>query len=361
MRWWRDIILERTYLGRHTNLVVKTLRIGMALFILSEVFFFVRFFWAFFYAIIGEISINKVGQWPPVGVKAISPWGVPALNTIILLASGVRVTCAHKGVRVHNKCPVFNTNHKVDGFGWQLHSRKALFSIVWGRRLVNGFRSFFHWGNTSQIPYPSGELGFPGKDVLSLSKREAARKLTWKTRFESNLEKFEGKGSELGSVLPGGYGSEMVLQLSDVKRGSFFPGSSSFWREQLALSLSNNSRFEEKRREGEAYRLYTLFFLGWTVFLGVVFTALQAEEYYIASFTIADRIYGSRFFIITGFHGAHVLAGTIFLIVVFIRTWRYHFCQHTHYFGFDAAVWYWHFVDVVWVGLFGVVYIWGYL
>jgi cytochrome c oxidase subunit 3 len=65
--------MERTYLGRHTSLVVKTLRIGMMLFILSEVFFFVRFFWAFFYGIIGEISINKVGQWPPVGVKAITP------------------------------------------------------------------------------------------------------------------------------------------------------------------------------------------------------------------------------------------------------------------------------------------------
>jgi heme/copper-type cytochrome/quinol oxidase subunit 3 len=91
---------------------------------------------------------------------------------------------------------------------------------------------------------------------------------------------------------------------------------------------------------GEKYRRQTLWALGLTVALGIFFSSLQFHEYYIASFTIAEGIYGSTFYMITGFHGVHVLVGTIFLTVVFFRTYYYHFCQHLHYFGFDAAVWY---------------------
>jgi len=95
-----------------------------------------------------------------------------------------------------------------------------------------------------------------------------------------------------------------------------------------------------------------------TVFLAIIFTILQAYEYLEASFTISDGIYGSTFYMATGFHGFHVIIGTLFLTVCLIRLIRYHFTK-THHFGFEAAAWYWHFVDVVWLFLFVSIYWWG--
>nr|YP_010148949.1 cytochrome c oxidase subunit III [Pygmaeocidaris prionigera]QQV69853.1 cytochrome c oxidase subunit III [Pygmaeocidaris prionigera] len=95
-----------------------------------------------------------------------------------------------------------------------------------------------------------------------------------------------------------------------------------------------------------------------TVALGVYFTMLQAWEYYDAPFTIADSVYGSTFFVATGFHGLHVIIGTTFLLVCFFRLVSFHFSTH-HHFGFEAAAWYWHFVDVVWLFLYISIYWWG--
>nr|YP_009236878.1 cytochrome c oxidase subunit III [Spiniphilus spinicornis]AMJ17343.1 cytochrome c oxidase subunit III [Spiniphilus spinicornis]QVM79145.1 cytochrome c oxidase subunit III [Spiniphilus spinicornis] len=95
-----------------------------------------------------------------------------------------------------------------------------------------------------------------------------------------------------------------------------------------------------------------------TVILGIYFTALQAFEYKEAPFTIADAAYGSSFFIATGFHGLHVIIGTTFLFVCLIRHFFNHFSS-IHHFGFEAAAWYWHFVDVVWLFLYISIYWWG--
>lgn len=96
----------------------------------------------------------------------------------------------------------------------------------------------------------------------------------------------------------------------------------------------------------------------WTLFLAFLFTIFQAYEYFEAPFSIMDGIYGSTFFMMTGFHGIHVIVGTIFLAVCAVRNYKGHFTT-THHVGFEAAVWYWHFVDVVWLFLFIVVYYWG--
>tara|TARA_B110000263_G_scaffold150055_1_gene130196 strand:- start:145 stop:705 length:561 start_codon:yes stop_codon:yes gene_type:complete len=95
-----------------------------------------------------------------------------------------------------------------------------------------------------------------------------------------------------------------------------------------------------------------------TVLLGLTFTAVQAYEYAHAAFGFTDGIYSSTFFMATGFHGAHVIIGSIFLIVCLGRAMVGHF-KPDHHFGFEAAAWYWHFVDVVWLFLFVSVYYWG--
>ena len=95
-----------------------------------------------------------------------------------------------------------------------------------------------------------------------------------------------------------------------------------------------------------------------TVVLGLTFTSVQAYEYAHAPFSFGGSIYGSTFFMATGFHGFHVIIGTIFLMVCLFRAWRGDFTPEQH-FGFEAAAWYWHFVDVVWLFLFFCIYVWG--
>ena len=95
-----------------------------------------------------------------------------------------------------------------------------------------------------------------------------------------------------------------------------------------------------------------------TIILGVYFIFLQQCEYYEAPFTIADGIYGSTFFITTGFHGFHVFVGVSLLLITLIRLARYHFSVKAHV-GFETAAWYWHFVDVVWIFVYLSIYYWG--
>lgn len=94
-----------------------------------------------------------------------------------------------------------------------------------------------------------------------------------------------------------------------------------------------------------------------TVFLGIYFIILQIVEYYESFFTINDSFYGSIFYISTGFHGFHVFVGTIFLFIMFFRFINNHFSSY-HHFGFEAAAWYWHFVDLIWLFLYLFYYWW---
>lgn len=205
-QWWRDISREASAQGLHTAIVELGLRWGMVLFITSEVFFFLRFFWAFFHRRLAP-NVELGGIWPPLGVIRFNPFQVPLLNTIVLVSSGVSVTWAHHAI-------------------------------------------------------------------------------------------MEGK----------------------------------YYQFKLALGL--------------------------TILLGIYFTLLQGLEYLEARFSFADRTYGSTFFIATGFHGLHVIVGTLFLLVCFLRHSGYEFSAE-HHFGFEAAAWYWHFVDVVWLFLYLVIYWWG--
>nr|YP_010952831.1 cytochrome c oxidase subunit III [Tetraloides nigrifrons]WMQ53251.1 cytochrome c oxidase subunit 3 [Tetraloides nigrifrons] len=206
IQWWRDITREGTYQGHHTSIVVKGLRWGMILFILSEVLFFFSFFWAFFHSSLAP-TIEIGMYWPPQGIQPFNPFQIPLLNTTILLSSGATVTWTHHAI--------MESNH------------------------------------TQAI-------------------------------------------------------------------------------QSLAL----------------------------TILLGFYFSLLQAFEYMEASFTIADSVFGSTFFMATGFHGLHVIIGTSFLLVCLLRLFYCHFSSF-HHVGFEAAAWYWHFVDVVWLFLYVFLYWWG--
>lgn len=96
----------------------------------------------------------------------------------------------------------------------------------------------------------------------------------------------------------------------------------------------------------------------WTIILGFSFVILQGMEYYDAAFNFSDGIYAATFYSLTGLHGFHVVVGAIFIFICFIRLLRQHFLTN-HYLGFVCAIWYWHFVDVVWLFLFLGVYCWG--
>jgi cytochrome c oxidase subunit 3 len=204
--WWRDVIGESNTPNIHTSAVQKGLKIGMGLFIVSEVMFFVAFFWGYFHSALFPVEATGF-MWPPKNIKPLDPFEWPYLNTLILLLSGTAVTWAHH-------------------------------SIV------------------------ENQMTIAAKGLLI------------------------------------------------------------------------------------------------TVGLGLTFSCIQAFEYHHASFHFKDGIYPSTFYMATGFHGFHVIVGTIFLAVCWLRLRRGEFTA-THHVGFEAAAWYWHFVDVVWLFLFVSIYWWG--
>jgi len=204
--WWRDVIREGMLEGQHTAKVIRGLRFGMILFIVSEVMFFFAFFWSFFYfAFNPSIALGAV--WPPKYLEVLNPLEIPLLNTAVLLTSGASITWAHHSIT---------------------------------------------------------------------------------------------------------YGSK--------------------YQALLGLLV--------------------------TILLAIFFTGLQVFEYTAAPFSISDSVYGSIFYLTTGFHGFHVFVGTCFLIVCMARLYFNHFSREQHI-GFEAGAWYWHFVDVVWLFLYVSVYLWG--
>ena len=106
-------------------------------------------------------------------------------------------------------------------------------------------------------------------------------------------------------------------------------------------------------------RKQTINALIFTIILALFFTALQYFEYKTADFSINDSVYGSVFYMTTGLHGSHVLIGSIFLIVCLIRLINHHFTKK-HHLGLEFAIWYWHFVDIVWIFVYLFIYWWGY-
>nr|QKK69290.1 cytochrome c oxidase subunit III [Anterhynchium (Dirhynchium) sp. QHZ-2020] len=120
----------------------------------------------------------------------------------------------------------------------------------------------------------------------------------------------------------------------------------------MTISWSHYSMISNKFKKS----LYSLI---QTIMLGFIFSIFQYIEYIEAPFTISDSCFGSIFFLTTGFHGIHVLIGNIFLSICLIRLYLNHFSKN-HHFGFEAAIWYWHFVDIIWLFVYTWIYWWSF-
>ena len=119
----------------------------------------------------------------------------------------------------------------------------------------------------------------------------------------------------------------------------------------LTVTIAHHAILDDERDK-------VVLWTGLTVLLGATFLGVQIYEYAILVFGLGDGIYPSTFYLATGFHGFHVFVGTVFLIVCYFRAQKGHFTRDAHI-GFEAAAWYWHFVDVVWIFLYINVYWWG--
>jgi cytochrome c oxidase subunit III len=184
-------------------------------------------------------------------------------------------------------------------------------------------------GGVSPLPVtlPDGTVAPSGTEVVGLVERNALTGGHWPPK---PAEGFRGTFDPWGLPLV----NTFILLLS---------GTTVTWAHHALL---------ENDRKGLVWGLAC------TVALGMLFTAGQAYEYGHATFDYAGHIYGATFFMATGFHGAHVIIGTIFLFVCLLRAIAGHFTPQQH-FGMEAAAWYWHFVDVVWLFLFSCIYVWG--
>ena len=128
------------------------------------------------------------------------------------------------------------------------------------------------------------------------------------------------------------------------------------WQESFLVEKSGITDYSDSFSDNFMVCVFSLF--ATIILLGLEFTAWQAYEYYKATFYIYDGVYGSTFYMTTGLHGLHVIVGTLFLLVCLFRMLSMHFI-YNHHFGYEAAIWYWHFVDVVWIFLFLSIYCWG--
>ena len=222
----------------------------------------------------------------------------------------------------------------VWGMSWFIFSEVMFFAVFFG--------SLFYI-RTLVLPWLGSEGGFESNNLL-WNDFEAAWPLMTTPDMAANGEAALFKGPEQNMSFPGW-----------DKLFSWLP----LWNTIVLLTSSFTVHIAHSAIKNNNRRKFNIW-LGITVALGFIFLVLQVEEYMHAyqhmGLTLESGIYGTTFFMLTGFHGAHVTMGTIMLLIQFLRGLKGHFNSEDQ-FGFEAASWYWHFVDVVWVGLFIFVYV----
>lgn len=388
--WFWDIICEGTFEGSHTMLVQRGLKMGMILFIVSEIMFFFSFFWAFFHSsLVPAAEIG--GVWPPIGIETFNPWGVPLVNTVILLTSGVTVTWAHYAIRsqtarwgaslFYYKYPTFVARGVLPSFchlvAWDFaqgtlwfKERLALWVVVVSHHVtlkaysmrftITRFRRQLRlrW-QYFRAKFRETETLFDlpqcRKGILKTPTPPVGVRLHRHRQPTTALYSIVRRFLVLLHICENG---ERLRTLSGPSEYAFLYGLGGIPKEDLGFLRLVWGFVIPVRAILATQRIDVLISLGVTVLLGLLFTDIQLLEYIYAPFTISDSIFGSTFFLTTGFHGFHVLVGTILLLVTLIRVVRYHLTVR-HHINLEAAIWYWHFVDVVWLGLYLSLYHWG--
>ncbi|MGM8225100.1 cytochrome c oxidase subunit 3 [Cellvibrio sp. ARAG 10.3] len=226
----------------------------------------------------------------------------------------------------------------VWGMGWFIFSEVMFFAAFFGA---------LFYVRTMALPWLGGEGHAAATNEFLWKGFEAEWPLMTTPDMAVNGDKATVLGPQQNMSFPG-----LVAMFS------WLP----FWNTVILLSSSVTVHFAHSAIKNDKRQAFNAW-LGLTVLLGIIFLVLQVWEYHHAytelGLTLESGIYGTTFFMLTGFHGAHVTLGTFMLLVMLLRSvLKGHFKPHDN-FGFEAASWYWHFVDVVWVGLFIAVYIFG--
>lgn len=334
--WWRDVCREASYIGYHTRNVQKLIRYGVFLFIVSEIMFFFSFFWAFFHSSLAPSPfIGNV--WPPKGILLPPTLGWPFLGTIILLTSRFAVTYTHREVRrkpTSSKWgPWLKLNYQLGVAAWYY---LVFIPERWEKLEFYAIRHNYClrvYEERKKLRYKVSKKTH--KEIYQEALKGWLKKLSEESQWSDPLEKF------------------VITSFYFLKRWTI----KSFFSLVLIIHCNMYKKIVYYLIYWNSYTTARLrLFLG--IMLGIIFLRLQLIEYTHLGFNVNRGVYGSVFYLTTGFHGLHVTVGVIFLFVQWKRIQRRHFSQADHV-GLEGAIWYWHFVDVVWLVLYGGVYCWG--
>lgn len=310
--WFRDIIREGVYMGYHTEIVQSCLRLGFVLFLVSEVMFFFGFFWALFHYTLTP-SIFVGGIWPPQGI------------VMYFMAEDLNYQSARDAQIWKSKIPILRRESEAHYLG--------LSTLVYDRfdfePLSKHYEYFWPWKKHS----PKVSWSTVDSEVYAglFKCRHQMKKVLFcgSTNLTVN---FYHPG-----VLVNPYRIPLLNTALLLTSGFVLTLAHSYLRIENFLAALRS--------------------LNITIFFGIFFILLQGYEYFWSGFAMNDGVYGSIFYMLTGFHGFHVIVGTVFLIVCAFRMRASHFTSNNH-FAFEAAAWYWHFVDVVWILLYLLLYLW---
>lgn len=355
-------------MGYHTTFVQSNLRLGFMLFIVSEVMFFASFFWAFFHSSI-DPSIWNGSTWPPSGiVNFFISEDISQLLSLPSLASLAETFFTYlpsilKGdfylptsTQIINTADFISSNYmsyysdKVAAFADQSGISWYIFNDASFNILLSNSHAEDADGLVSIIFNSSFDTAYDTVSEKNTSLSLAAELSENDSSFTNNLLYVDrGVGStDLNS-------NSLNLNLYDsgtLIKPYRLPLINTF----ILLTSGAFLTWSHKSLRVESFK-EALGSLGGVILFAAAFVIVQFHEYLLSAFSINDGIFGSTFYILTGFHGIHVMIGSIFLIVCAFRFLLIHFTRANH-FGYEAAIWYWHFVDVVWVFLYLFVYFW---
>ena len=349
LRWYVKVRRMSISPYFYTPIVWKNSLTGTFLFIISEIMIFFALFWAYFHSSLNPtFSIGAV--WPPVGLKVLEWWRWPTLSTVILLYSGFTINVFYYAVKTINIMSLRKAKNQIQSMRKRIENDKSSPSIFVEKNF--SFEIFDDSISIKKYIEIANSLSFLQnikKEIRTIDKK-------WRVRMLKRRRKELKLAYELRQYA-----------YIEQKWGLVY------YRIRWFRKYKRNKLYSIKSIKSWLYCAAAFQFFEWrlryvfgglftTIIAGFSFLACQRYEYSHAQFDMTDGIYGTVFYSLTGLHGIHVFIGVIFLIFMFTRfyTSRKDFTRNFHpHTGFTSAVWYWHFVDIVWICVYLIVYVWG--